>query len=452
MIGLDKSVGRSLVTLRTALNARRAEIAQLILSIAVRLLALLASMATLVLSARWLGPSGRGAIATLSTWAAIGANIAAMSLGQATIRHAAKSRGTTWIGAALSALMGFTAVATVMTWIVIAAIYVYSDGRAIGQLPPWQIIVGFSIVPLLIWEQYSSALITLAGKIVLYNVGQVAGRLIMLTLAIILVPLFNLGVTGFLFAMLMGQAATALIGTSALIKMTGEIRLPNISVVKSLLADGVRLHLNTIGVLLFTGIDILMLQYWKGLENVGVFQLASQLFITTLIVPQSAVLLLNGKIEQFGPSEFWHYHKNMLALVMILMIAGGVVLAAVAEPLIVAITSEAFAPSARLLQLLLVALPAATLNAMMAIQWITRGWLVRASVITLAAGGLNALANAFLIPRYGAQGAALATVVGIYAIPFTANATLFVVLEREDRHRRASAKIMQTFEPIEPTP
>lgn len=436
MIGFVDMIGKSRATIRI-IGTRRAEIGTLVTSVVVRLLALLASMSTLVLSARWLGPEGRGTIATLSTWAAMGANIAALSLGQAIIRHAAKSRGTAWMRPALSTLLSFTVVATIATWLIFAAIYLVSGGRAIGHLPPKEMILGFAIVPLLIWEQYGSALITLAGRIGLFNIGQVAGRLLVLLLATALVLLLDWGVSGFLAAMLVGQAVTALIGTTALTRLAGGLQMPDLTIMKGLLADGVRLHLNTIGVLLFTGIDVIMLQYWRGFEEVGVFQLASQLFITLLIVPQTAVLLLNGKIEHLGPAEFWRYHRAILLLVMIIMVAGGTLLAVIAKPVIVALTSPAFAASAQLLQLLLIALPAATLNAMMGIQWITRGWLLRASAITLAAGGFNALANIFLIPRYGAQGAALATVVGIYAIPFTSNLFLFFYLQR-NAHNKAS--------------
>jgi O-antigen/teichoic acid export membrane protein len=432
MIGFGDAVGKSLVAIRS-LGTRRAEIVPLGISVAVRLLALLASMATLVLSARWLGPDGRGAIATLSTWAGMGANIAAMSLGQATVRHAAKSRGTAWIGPALSTLLGFTVISATATWVVFAVIYLGSNGQAIGKLPAIQLLLGFAIIPLLIWEQYGSALITLSGRMGLYNIGQVVGRLVVLVLAALFVLLFRMDISGFLLAMLIGQAATALIGTSALIKLTGRLQMPSFMVMKGLLYDGIRLHLNTIGVLLFTGMDILMLQYWRGLEEVGIFQLASQLFITLLIVPQTAILLLNGKIEQLGRVDFWRYHRNILLLVMGVMITGGVLLALIAQPVIVALTSPAFTSSAHLLQIFLIALPAATLNAMMGIQWITRGWLLRASTITLAAGGLNAIANVFLIPRYGAEGAAFATVIGIYAIPFTTNVSLFVFLQREAR-------------------
>ncbi len=363
MIGSSDAVGKLLLAMQS-LGTRRAEVTTLVVSIAVRLLALVASMATLVLSAKWLGPEGRGAIATLSTWATMGASIAAMSLGQATVRHAAKSRGTAWIGPALSTLLGFTIVATAATWLAFAAIYVASGTRAIGRMPPSQLALGFAIVPFLIWEQYSSALITLAGRIGLYNVGQVVGRLLILALAATLVFLFGMGISGFLVATLIGQAATALIGTSALARLADGLTMPDLKVMRGLIADGARLHFNTIGVLLFTGMDVLMLQYWRGLEEVGVFQLASQLFITTLILPQSAVLLLNGKVDQLDTADFWRYHRNILLLVMVVMTAGGVLLALIARPVIVAITSPAFAPSAHLLRLLLIALPAATLNAM----------------------------------------------------------------------------------------
>jgi O-antigen/teichoic acid export membrane protein len=82
---------------------------------------------------------------------------------------------------------------------------------------------------------------------------------------------------------------------------------------------------------------------------------------------------------------------------------------------------------------------AATLNGIMGVQWIGRGLLWQSSALTLGAGVLNFGANLLLIPRYGAAGAATATVLGAYAIPFTANAVLAWRCERTWRRGAAPA-------------
>jgi O-antigen/teichoic acid export membrane protein len=150
-------------------------------------------------------------------------------------------------------------------------------------------------------------------------------------------------------------------------------------------------------------------------------------------------MVLQGRVTQLDQVGFWRVHKKMIAAIMATMTLGAIALAALAPLIIPIIATEAFAPSAEVLQVLCIGVVAATLNTLMGLQWILRGLFLQSAVLTLVTGLINCLLNLFLIPRFGAVGAAWATVAGVYFIPFTANLLMAIRVEREQsgEHRAA---------------
>ena len=96
-------------------------------------------------------------------------------------------------------------------------------------------------------------------------------------------------------------------------------------------------------------------------------------------------------------------------------------------------SSDLFGAATPVFRLLLLGTPCACFNTLMAIQWITRGYFYQVSLITLGTGLLNCALNLILIPAYGAEGAALAAVFGMCAVPLLANGWMAVVAQRELR-------------------
>jgi O-antigen/teichoic acid export membrane protein len=393
----------------------------------------LANLLALVLTARWLGPEGRGTVVVITTWVMLFATIGHLSLGQVCVHRAGQQRDHPWLNEAMGALLVVTAGASLIGWAAAAGLYHWGGAALFGGLSPLPLAIGFAALPFLIWEQYSSALLTLIGRLGVYNLNQLVSRTIALVLMAIAILALGWGIYGFLFGYVAGQVMVALAGAIVLWRAVGGRARSTLATVTGFVRDGLKLHLNAIGVLLFSSADVLLIQYFRGLGETGIYQLASQLFLTLLIVPQSALLVLNGKVGKLSRAQLWREQKQMMALVMALMALAALVLALAAGWIVPLLASEAFQASVPILQLLCVGVLAATFNTMMGLQWIVRGLFLQASLLTFAAGFLNCLLNLVLIPRYGAIGAAYASLGGMVLIPFTANLIMFIKVQRDSR-------------------
>ena len=396
-----------------------------------RLYSMLLSLVTLTLTARWLGPEGRGIVVVITTWVTLVAGIVHLSVGQVLVHRAANRAFKDWFAPALVAVATFTAIATVIGWAAVSLVYGIAGERLFKGIPALAFAIGLSALPFLVWERYGSALLSIVGLLKAYNWAQIIGRSFGLLVLAVTIKVLGLGIYGFLIAFVSGQMIVAGAGVTALVRQAG-LRAQGVSqALVELLRDGLKLHLNAIGVLLFSGVDILMLQYFRGPEATAIFQLPMQLFLALLLIPQSAQLALQARVTSGSRAVFWREHRMIIALII-----GGMSLIAAAlwvvAPLVVGVIGGAgFEDSATVFRILLIGVPWACFNTLMAIQWITRGYFYQASIITLATGLTNCCLNFYLIPAYGLLGAAYAALFGMCAVPFVANGWLAILAQRE---------------------
>lgn len=393
------------------------------------------SMIALVLTARWLGPEGRGAAVVLITWANLFSSIGYLSLGQVCLHRASIDRDLAWFGEAVGALLVMTALASGLGWLIAALLWAINGRGIFGTGDVSLVVIALAGLPFLIWEQYNSALLTMVGRLKVYNINQLMGRSATLVLLVATILGLGWGVHGFLVATLAGQVIVAAAGMRVLLRQAGKVRT-SMAVIARLVLDGAKLHLNAIGVLLFSSADVLMIQYFRGPAEAGIFQFASQIFMALLIVPQAALLVLNGRLTTLEPAAFWREHKRMIGLIMALMTLAAMVIAALANWIVPLVATPAFMRSGPILQIFCLGAVAATLNTMMGLQWIVQGRFLSSSLLTLVTGIGNCVLNLFLVPRYGAVGAVWATVIGIYMIPFTTN----LLLMRSTNRRWSEAR------------
>jgi O-antigen/teichoic acid export membrane protein len=299
-------------------------------------------------------------------------------------------------------------------------------------------LLGLAMLPLTLWANYAGYLLIAADRLRAQNRAQLAGSTCAALATVLLVLVLGRGVRGALAATLAGQLVASAAVAVVLVRAAGRVRLSR-AVASRYVVDGSRLHLTAIGAFVFSSLDILMVDHFRGKAEAGHFQLAFQLFTPLLIVPQAVADVVSGKLSSLGVRGVWPHQRRLMLLTAAGMVAVAGALA-VAAPLIVRLLAgREFAASVPIFRIYLLGIPAAVINGMMAVQWIGRGLFLQTSLITLAAGTLNFGLNLMFIPRWGAVGAAVATAVGVYAIPFTANAIMWARCERAARSERAGA-------------
>jgi O-antigen/teichoic acid export membrane protein len=365
----------------------------------------------LFLTARLLGPEGRGQIAAIITWVGMFSTFAYLSLGQVALHRMASDQAQKRFGNLLGSLLLMTIVLTLAGWLVALGLYWYNPEGAFKGLPVIPLVVGFLALPFMIWEQYGSYLLMGLERIRIYNRNQIIGRTVSVAAVFALVGGLGLGVAGVLEASLLGQVIVAIGGIGFLFAFAqnkGLICRPDISEIKALLAGGATLHLNAIGNFLFTSVNILILNNYSGAEQTGYFQLATQLLGVLMIIPQAASMVIFGKVTSLGPNGAWPDNKRLLVQITLGMIVLSAVAALLAPRGITLMAGEAFRPAVVPFQWMLLGLIGMTFSTVMAPQWIGRGYFWQAAGLTFLVGAINLAANLLLIPRYGMQGAVYA--------------------------------------------
>jgi len=392
---------------------------------------LVSGIVVLFLTARWLGPEGRGDVAAITTWVSLFFTFSFLSLGQVALHLATQRRDKNWLPPVFGSLIFMTGVLTLLGWAIAGILHWSSNGDVFHNIKGTLVTLGFLSLPFLIWEQYGSSLLTATNCLDVYNRAQIIGRTVGIA-AVILLLSIGLGVAGVLLATLAAQATVAAAGIRQLWAAADGRFQPDWPTLKELLSGGLKLHLNAIGTFLFSSASILIVDHYRSKTETGQFQLAVQLLGALMIIPQSASLVLYSKMSRMGVDDVWPIQRRVLMGMSVLMILGGL-LAALAAPFVIdLLAGRAFAPSAHVFQVLLLAVIGIVFSAVMAPQWIGRGLFWQAAAITLACGFLSIGLAFWLVPSHGMLGAAWAFV-ATYALALFSNGLMALWVERRTR-------------------
>lgn len=376
---------------------------------AARVFSVLATTTGLFLSARWLGPEGRGTIVAVTTWTVVVGTLAHGSLGQVALQERSAGRGAD-LGGLVGSLMLVAGVLTGVGWSV-AALFVLSPwDTPVRGVPDAVFALGFAALPFVIWEQYGGFLLMSIDRLAVHNRAQIVGRTLDLVLLVIGVKALGYGVRAALAASVLGQAAVAMYGVPTLWRASGRLR-PDRSVIRRLLRGGVQLHLGAVGALLVSYVDVLVVQHYLGARETGYYQLAVQFAAVMLIVPQVVAQVFYARVAVHGADGAWPEQRRMIGYLLLLLAVGCAVAALAARTIIEITVGHAFVPAVPVFQVILVSVLGRAVGFVMAPQWIGRGLFWEASLVTLALGICDVGLAIVLVPRLGVMGAAYASVI-----------------------------------------
>ncbi|MBI5418325.1 oligosaccharide flippase family protein [Candidatus Poribacteria bacterium] len=368
----------------------------------------------ITLTARWLGPEGRGTIAAVMGWIGLFSSIGYFSLGQVAIYRATQLRNQEWLSPTFGSLLFIDLIVTLLGWCIASILYLATKGTFFNGLPPLLLIIGFISLPLMIWEQYGSSLLMAIDKIAIYNYGQILGRTIGLILIIIAWRL-KWGLPGVLVSMVIAQSVVSLTGLFYLFnKLAKSIKIDK-TTIKELLKGGIKLHFNYVGAYLIGSVSILIINHHQGVNETGYYQLASQLISIMAIIPQAASMVIHSTVTQFGTDASWGHQRKIVLYLMLGMIGIGILAFILAPWVIPFVLGNKFIPAIKLFRTLLFSLFGSALATIMNPQWVGRGLFGIMSTITIALGIISVIMNLILVPKYGVYGAAW-TMIGIYVL------------------------------------
>ena len=362
-----------------------------------------AAFATVV-TARWLGPEGRGVIAAATSWLFLFSTFAHLSLGHV-VMYMLSGAGRARLPVVAGSVIAIMAAATFLCWAIVAGVYLTAGSTVFQHIPLPALAVACASLPLLLWIEYSSALLTAIGDLKRLNLAQIAGTTTGIVVVVVAVAVLKGGVVAALGASFAGYVVCTAVGLRPLIAAIGRPLVSGV-VVRELLRGGVRLHIGAMGTFFLVHASILLLNHFRPVEEVGYTQLAMQVMLALQIVPMAVLTVAYSLVAREGPDAAWPAHRRLVAYTMTFQAVAAAGLWIAAPLTVRLLAGRGFEPAVPLVRILMLAVLGAGLAAVMTPQWVTRGYFLRASMLSVTAMAVAIGGNWIFVPRYGMYGAA----------------------------------------------
>lgn len=395
-------------------------------SIGVKAVYVLVQFAVGVLLARMLGPEGLGIYAFIMALVHLLVIGAQFGFPAFLVRSVAVSRAQNAYAEIKGQIIGAGQIvlALSLTLMAVGFLWLSGAGLAFGGISRSALVAGLFLLPLLALTATSSGAIRGLGHVI---VGQLPDQVVRpITFLSVLLTLHVSGVvlTPERTLLAHGLAAFVALTLAAVVLLR---LLPDPA--RRTVADMQRAQLlrQSMPFLLLAGAqvlnyqtDVLMLGLLTTQEQVGLYRVALQvsdgvgvaLFaLSAAIAPQLARLHAQGDWRHIQRVLVYSHRGGVL---LVLPLALGVAL--FSGPLLTLVFGEVYRPASSALEILALGKVAYASVGFSGLALSMLGRPGTAAIITLATVGMNVVLNLVLIPRYGIEGAALATVVSQFAV------------------------------------
>ena len=178
------------------------------------------------------------------------------------------------------------------------------------------------------------------------------------------------------------------------------------------------LIVSSLASIIYLKIDIIMLESMRSAQEVGVYAVAAKLSEVWYVLPQVVITALFPKLLEIAQSNKQRYYKFLQRGFDLLFIAAltiSVLIYAVAPWIIELFYGESYREAIPILRVHIFASLFIYMRVLLS-QWLISERFAEFSLVSQVSGAVvNVLLNLFLIPQYGAMGAAVASLVA-YAV------------------------------------
>ena len=392
---------------------------------------MLGAMVCTIITARFLGPEGRGVIAAATSWVALFVAIGHLSLSNVIVYLLGGQERERLMGIVAGSSMAVVAVTTLLGWIVAAAMLVITRGRAFHNISPPVLALAFAGLPFLLWMENGNSLLIILGDLKRLNAAQFLGTTAGMILVAVGVGALRGGVPAALAATLVSYAILIGYGLLRIVPASRPLEISR-RIIRELLGGGVKLHMAAVSTLLFTHAAVVMLNQFRPVAEAGFFQLALQLMLAMAVVPMAIAVVAYSLVTRDGADGAWREHRTLVLQTMLYSVAAAAGAYLLAPLAIRLIAGRAFLPAAPVFRVMCFSIFGMALTTVMTPQWVARGYFLRATALALTAAGISVIGNYLLIPRYGMMAAAWMMVVA-YMIHVIGNGAFILWIERRAR-------------------
>ena len=380
---------------------------------------LVLSLGTGILTARLLGPSGKGQLYLVVQIASMGSLLLGLGLGPAYQYHLAKGLYPK------SVIMSHALAQVMLISLVVSALYLFGE-------PVVKIIVGGSLSRVLYLFSCIAIILNVSilytGSILRWfpdgirasSMLKVLSSIVNMVLLVVVLVIFKLGTVGAFAAYTISLLGLVIVyGRTVMSGVWQSIRLPAWSVSKSLLIFGASAFISNLMVSYVFRVDVFVLNYFKGSSDVGIYSVATAFAELVLIAPNALGVALFTNL----PSANLDEQKNILGqsarMTILFALFVGILTAIFSYPFVMILMGQQFAKAVLPLILLIPGLIAMSVNYVFSNYYSAQGKPVVGAICFGLGLIVNLGLNLYFIPLLGISGAAISSTITYFFISYT---------------------------------
>lgn len=368
-------------------------------------LVLIFGLAKSAIIARWLGVEGSGLIAGLLVYPSIFMSFGSLGIRQSVALHLGKGTlsDEQVRGCVLVIWMLSSVISSGVSFLLIRN---FTDA---GEFLLAAVLATLA-VPFTLFNTYNTGIFLAKNEIKKFNRVNWVPAFVVLLCTVIGLVLFDLGIEGALLATALGP----LVATVRLLFMNGflHVRFSKVDMrpIAMLLKTGLVYALALLVINLNYKADIIMLEWLSTSAELGIYSKGAHIIEYLWHIPMvvSAVVFARS-VSAKDKLAFSRKVVVLMQFCLVVVSASAIVIAFLANPICTTLFGEGFKRSGSVVQVLAPGVVLLTLYKVANMDMAGRGkpWL--SSLAMLPALAVNFLLNVFLIPKYGAGGAAFAS-------------------------------------------
>ncbi|OGD27727.1 MAG: hypothetical protein A2Y56_15850 [Candidatus Aminicenantes bacterium RBG_13_63_10] len=372
----------------------------------VHLAATVLGVAMTVLTARALGPGGKGILTLLILIPVLAVTFGRWGIGHALIYYAPReqSRGLMFNGFVLNVIMGLAASALTFAFVS------WQKDSLFHDVPP-RLLAWMSVMVLFFFiYDFMGYLFVARGQISRRNALYLLFPVAYLVFFAIGVLAMKKGVTGAVAA----WSLSIFLAVAIALRMTARsVRRQDLSLnaaqMKRILGYGSRSHPGTMLELLNYRADYLLVNLFAGPAAVGLYSIAANMAEVMWKLPEAVSVVLLPSVARLPPEEARALTARTCRLVLVFVAGASLAILLLRRPIIDILFGAPFRPSAEPLLILLPGFVVFAVWKILAYGLLGQGYPLFYSLTSALAFAVMIALDLALIPRHGIAGAALAS-------------------------------------------
>ncbi len=382
---------------------------------ATRVLMIFNSVAAGIIVARWLGADGVGQLAVINVTVATIVQLGSFGLPSSNTYFIAQDH-THFRAAALNSLIFALGIGALLA--VVISVLASFQPEWFGFVSPELIHIAAVSIPFQLITLIGLNILLAVGKVRDFNLLDLAGQSFVLINAVLVLLLLKRGLE---LLVTLNTIATILVSIviALLLVISGKSLAQSkwradIALLRRMIGYGLKFHISILAGAIIIRADLLVVNHFRGATEAGVYSVASQFALLLMLLPGVIATLLFPRVttEQDARGETTCLVTRYTTFIMFLCC-----LAAVPFSLLLPlIYGAAFADATRLLLILLPGVYLIGLESVLVQHFNALGLPRAIPVYWLVTLVLNLILVFSLVPRFGAQGAAIASTISYAAI------------------------------------